>query len=132
MGAWLGHTADGAGKQALANTLTNTEQLGFAEAAQVSMQWNNNAELAFTGAAIALQDPESHRARKGSRQPTLWTPAVRHRLGFDIATAIFGNPALGAQGNTLIGPGSEKIPATLGRDGQQGFNDSLAFNVRRR
>ena len=58
--------------------------------------------------------------------------AALYCLGFDIATAIFGDPVLGARGNTLIGPGSEKIRATLGRDGQQGFNDSLAFNVKRR
>jgi hypothetical protein len=31
-----------------------------------------------------------------------------------------------------FGPGSEKIRATLGPDGRQGFNDSLPFNVVRR
>jgi len=133
MGAWQGHTADGAGKQALGKALTPAEQLGFADAAVFSLQWNNNTDFAARGAAIAANDPEVEAARAKARgTPPDGLRAALYWLGFDIATGIFGNPALGAQGNTLIGPGSERIRATLGPDGQQGFNDSLAFNVRRR
>ena len=32
--------------------------------------------------------------------------SVLFLLGYDIATGIFGDPALGARGNTLTGPGS--------------------------
>jgi hypothetical protein len=133
MGAWLGHTADGAGKQALGKALTPAEQLGFADAAVFSVQWNNNAAFAAVGAAIADQDPEVAAARAKVRGgPPDGLRAALYFLGFDIATGIFGDPRLGAKGNTLIGPGSEKIRATLGPDGHQGFNDSLAFNVVRR
>ena len=133
MGVWLGHTADGAGKQALGKALTPAEQLGFADAAVFSLQWNNNTDFAARGAAIAELDPDVAAARAKARGAAPdGLRAALYWLGFDIATGIFGNPALGAQGNTLIGPGSERIRATLGPDGQQGFNDSLAFNVRRR
>ena len=133
MGAWQGNTADGAGKQALGKGLTAAEQLGYADAAVFSLQWNNNVEFAAKGAAIAELDSEVAAARAKARGATPnGLRAALYWLGFDIATGIFGNPALGAQGNTLIGPGSERIRATLGPDGQQGFNDSLAFNVRRR
>ena len=133
MGAWLGHTADGPGKQALGRALTPAEQLGFADAAVFSVQWNNNAGFAAVGASIADQDPDVAAARAKARGASPdGLRAALYWLGFDIATGIFGDPALGAQGNTLIGPGSEKIRATLGPDGHQGFNDSLAFNVARR
>ena len=133
MGVWLGNTADGPGKQAVGKALTPGEQVGFADAAAFSMQWNNNADFAAKGAAVAAKDPDVAAARAKARgTPPDGLSAALYWLGFDIATGIFGNPALGAQGNTLIGPGSERIRATLGPDGQQGFNDSLAFNVRRR
>jgi hypothetical protein len=133
MGAWLGHTADGAGKQALGKALTPAEQLGFADAAVFSLQWNNNAAFAAVGAAIADQDPDVAAARGKVRgDPPDGLRAALYFLGFDIATGIFGDPKLGGKGNTLIGPGSEKIRATLGPDGRQGFNDALAFNVVRR
>ena len=48
-------------------------------------------------------------------------------LGFDIATGVFGDSRLGALANTLLGPGTEKIRASLGRDGQDGFGDPLAY-----
>jgi hypothetical protein len=133
MGVWLGHTADGAGKQAAGKALTPGEQVGFADAAVFSLQWNNNTTFAAKGAAIAAKDPAVAAARAKARGgPPDGLPAALYWLGFDVATGIFGNPALGAQGNTLIGPGSEKIRATLGPDGRQGFNDSLPFNVVRR
>lgn len=133
MGAWQGNTADGPGKQAVGKSLTPGEQVGFADAATFSLQWNNNIVFAAKGAAIALKDPEVAAARAKARgTPPDGLPAALYWLGFDIATGIFGNPALGAQGNEKIGPGSEKIRATLGSDGQRGFNDSLAFNVVRR
>jgi hypothetical protein len=54
---------------------------------------------------------------------------VFYRLGFDIATGIFGNPALGAQGNTAWGPGSQKIRDSLSPAGQRGFNASVKFHL---
>jgi hypothetical protein len=133
MGAWQGNTLDGPGKQALAKSLTPTEQAGFASAAAFSFQWNNNTDFAAKGAAIAKKDPEVATARaKAHGTPPADLSAGLYWLGFDIATGIFGDPKLGAQGNTLIGPGSAKIRATLGQDAQNGFDDSLPFNVLRR
>lgn len=133
MGVWEGNTLDGPGKQAFAKSLTPDEQVGFADAATFSFQWNNNTDLAATGAAIATRDPEVAAARAAARgTPPAGLSAGLYWLGFDIATGLFGDPKLGALGSTLIGPGSEKIRATLGKDGQKGFNDSLSFNVVRR
>ncbi|HSB26328.1 MAG TPA: hypothetical protein VLE19_00675, partial [Pyrinomonadaceae bacterium] len=53
------------------------------------------------------------------------------RLGFDIATGIFGNPALGASGNTATGPGSLAIRDALSAAGQRGFNASVKFLLSR-
>jgi len=133
MGIWLGNTLDGPNKQALARSLTPVEQRGFADAAAFSFQWNNNTDFAARGAAIALRDPEVATARaKVHGSPPASLRAALYWLGFDVATGIFGDPKLGAQGNTLLGPGSEKIRGTLGTDGQKGFDDSLPFNVPRR
>ncbi len=54
-----------------------------------------------------------------------------YQLGFDIATGLFGDPALGAQGNTLMGPGSQRIRDTLSAAGQRGFDDSVKFHLAR-
>lgn len=54
-----------------------------------------------------------------------------YRFGFDVATAIFGDPALGAQGNTAIGPGSLNIRAGLDASGQQGFDEARDFHFSR-
>jgi hypothetical protein len=133
MGVWQGNTADGPGKQAVAKSLTPAGQAGFADAAAFSFQWNNNARFAAQGAVIARVDPAvaAARAQAYGTRPTGLSAGL-YLLGFDIATGIFGDPALGAQGNTEMGPGSEKIRATLGRDGQEGFNDSFSFNRVRR
>lgn len=52
-------------------------------------------------------------------------------LGFDIATGIFGDPALGAKGNTATEPGSLKIRDGLSAAGQRGFNASVALHLSR-
>ena len=120
-----GHTAPGPGKDKIRDGLSQAEQIGFNTAVAFSLERNRNAEFAAKGAAIVKVDPIVAEARTVN-------PSVFYWLGFDIATGIFGDPKLGANGNTLIGPGSEKIRATLSPDGQKGFNDSLAFNVVRR
>ena len=54
-----------------------------------------------------------------------------YKLGFDIASGLFGDPAMGAAGNTLMGPGSEKIRDSLSDAGQRGFDASVAFHQAR-
>jgi hypothetical protein len=134
MGIWALQTLPGPGKTAFSQTLTPVEALGFSDAAAFSFAWNNNAEHAAQGAAISGRDPEvlASRTTGCASRPT-GLPAAMYWLGFDVATGIYGDPALGGDGNTLIGPGGEKIRASLmSADGTKGFNDALAFNVGRR
>lgn len=82
------------------------------------------ALLAATGAAIAESDPIVAAAR------TVETDSL-YQQGFDIATAIFGDPALGAQGNTAAGPDSIGIRDTLDFAGRRGFDASMRLHLRR-
>jgi hypothetical protein len=125
MAATEGHTLWGPGKQALADSLSPEERIGFDKAAAFSLQRNNNPTFAAKGAAIRQKDPVTAAALASE-------PAGLYWLGFDIATGIFGDPALGAQGNTSMGPGSEKIRASLSDEGQRGFSDSVALHLSRK
>lgn len=80
--------------------------------------------LAAQGAEIAQSDQAVAKAR-GAEADELY------RQGFDIATGLFGDPSLGAKGNTLMGPGSAKIRDSLGASGQRGFNDSVNLHLGR-
>ncbi len=82
------------------------------------------AYLAAKGAAIAEADSIVAAARTAE-------PDVLYRQGFDIATGIFGDPALGAQGNTATGPGSLGIRDSLSAAGQSGFNASVTLHLSR-
>ena len=82
------------------------------------------ADLAAKGAAIAQLDPIVAAARTAETDVLFWQ-------GFDIATAIFGDPALGAQGNTATGPGSLEIRDALSAAGQRGFNASVTLHLSR-
>lgn len=59
-------------------------------------------------------------------------PAGLAWLGFDLGTGVFGDPTKGAIGSTVMGPGAERIRASLDADGQRGFDAARAFNVGRR
>jgi hypothetical protein len=82
------------------------------------------AELAAKGAAIADVDPIVA-AGRAAEADTLY------RQGYDIATGIFGDPALGANGNTSTGPGSLGIRDSLTPAGQRGFNASVKLHLSR-
>ena len=49
-----------------------------------------------------------------------------------VATGIFGDPALGAQGKTATGPGSLGIRDSLTPAGQRGFNASVKLHLSRK
>jgi hypothetical protein len=117
-------TAWGPGKQRILQSLVHAEQEGFRIAVSFSMDRNRNPEYAAIGAAVAERDPELARDRAGDRD-------LRYRLGFDIATGIFGNRALGAQGNTATGPGSMAIRAALSPPAQRGFDASMKLHLSR-
>ena len=127
MAAAEGHTEPGPGKQRIHDVLLSpSEQPGYKVAVEFSIERNRYADRARKGAAIAEADPEIANARKGGKR------SVFYKLGFDIATAIYGDPALGAQGNTSMGPGARGIRDSLSVIGQLGFNDSMNFNLTRR
>jgi len=120
------NTLWGPGAQSIKDGLDGAEQVGFNVAAALCLQRNNNADIAAKGAAIVKVDPTVAAAR------ALKQPAGLYWLGFDIGTGIFGDPALGALGNTLMGPGSEKIRASLDSDGRLGFDAGRDFNLKKR
>lgn len=124
MGAWEGQTAPGPGKDRVRVALAAGERVGFDSAAAFSLARNSNPELLRIGAAIAATD--SRIARLRNREPT-----VLYRMGFDIATGIFGDPAKGARGNTATGPGSMKIRDTLNDEGKRGFDASVKLHLSR-
>ena len=119
-----GQTMPGPGKQAIHDAIKGVEQAGFDAAVSFSLQRNRNAQLAATGAAIARADPAVAQARSADSDVFYW-------LGFDIATGIFGDPALGASGNTATGPGSLGIRDALNPAAQRGFNASVALHLSR-
>lgn len=125
MGVADGHTLPGPGKDRICNSLPAAEQEGCRIAVLFSVERNRNAKFASIGAAIANADPVIAEGRNSSKD-------VFYRLGFDIASGIFGDPAQGAQGNTATGPGSLGIRDSLSRAGQRGFNDSVTINLNRR
>jgi hypothetical protein len=125
MAAAEGNTAPGPGKQRIHDSLPWGEQGGFDAAVSFSLQRNRNAKAAATGAAIAGADPVVAQARTAE-------PDVFYWLGFDIASGIFGDPALGAAGNTALGPGSLGIRNALNPAAQRGFNASVALHQSRR
>ena len=124
MAAAEGQTSPGPGKQRIRDSLTPEERVGFDSAVSFSLERNRNAELSAKGAAIAEQDAIVAEARNLETD-------VFYRLGFDIATGIFGDPALGAQGNTATGPGSLRIRDSLSAAGQRGFNASVKLHLSR-
>lgn len=124
MAAAENQTAPGPGKQLIHDSLPADERAGFATAVSFSLDRNRNADSATRGAAIAEADPAVAAARATD-------PDLLYQLGFDIASGIFGDPALGAHGNTSTGPGSNRIRNELGASAQRGFDASVAFHLSR-
>lgn len=121
-----GQTALGPGKQAIHDALAVSEQRAFEMAVWYSIDRNANAALADIGAAIANADPAVAEARTGMSDPFYW-------LGFDIASGLFGDPALGSVGNTEMGPGSTRIRDGLNpASAREGFNDAVKFHLARK
>ncbi len=80
--------------------------------------------LAAVGAAISQQDPEVAEARSAE-------VGAFFQLGFDIASGLFGDPALGSAGRTVMDPDSEALRSSLSGAGQRGFNASAALHLAR-
>ena len=128
-------TALGPGKQRIMDSLPLLEErIGFTRAEFFLLARNKNAKLAAKGAAIAQSDTLLAEARAADSDPV-------YQLGFDIATGLFGDPAKGAEGNTLLGPGSLEIRnglrfagsnGILASDCQRGFDAAFKFHSARK
>jgi hypothetical protein len=118
-------TAWGPGKQKVMDSLKPAEQEGFKVATSFALDRNVNAPLAAIGASIAASDPSV-------AQPRTQDNDVRYWLGFDIASGLFGDLALGAAGHTSTGPGSDKIQNALSPPAQRGFAASVRFHLSRK
>ena len=125
MAAAEGQTAPGPGKDQMRDSLAEDEKPGFTAAVDFSLERNRNASRASTGAAITTAD-EGIRAARNAETSVLF------RLGFDIATAIYGDPDRGAQGATSIGAGALGVRNALSAPGQRGFDAGARFNFSRR
>jgi hypothetical protein len=125
MAAAEGHTAPGPGKQRIHDLLSPAEQKGFEHAVAFSLERNRNVDLAARGAAIARVDQTVAALRTAETDVFYW-------LGFDIATGIFGDPALGARGDTRLSPDSQKIRDSLSAAAQRGFDASVKLHLSRR
>jgi hypothetical protein len=97
---------------------------GFKIAQTFSITWNRNVDLGVIGAWIAGDDAVLAQARNAEADPF-------YRLGFDIATGIYGNRKHGARGNTATGPGAAAIRDQMNAAAQRGFNASTALNLSR-
>ena len=112
----------GPGKDRIRNELAGSEQPGFDTALHFFLERNRNQPFALNGAAIAKADPKVAAAR-------LLGPDAFFTLGFDIATGLFGDPALGGQGDTVMGPGKQKILDALSAHGKAGFAASMKLHL---
>ena len=122
LGVAEGQTLPGPGKQRIGASLPANQQRGYNIGVSFSLERNRNSDLAARGAAITGADEKAAAARDSDQD-------VFYRLGFNIATGIFGEAARGALGNTQLGPGSLKIRDSLSPAGQRGFNAGVKFHL---
>jgi hypothetical protein len=117
-----GGTAPGPGKDRIRDSLIEAERGGFNIAVSYFVERNRNLDLATRGAEIAKHDPIVAAAR-------IHEPDAFYSLGFDIATGLFGDPALGGQGDTAMGPGKQRILDSLSKNGKRGFEASMKLHL---
>jgi hypothetical protein len=117
-----GDSLPGPGKTRIRNSLPEAEQLGYDTALSYFLVRNSNLRFATIGAAIANANPVVAAAR-------ILGPDAFFTLGFDISTGLFGDPALGGQGDTVMGPGKQNILNSLNSSGAAGFNASMKLHL---
>jgi hypothetical protein len=123
-GAAGDQTLPGPGKDRLRDALPVDERQGFATAVSYFLARNSNAALAAVGQAIAKANRDVSEARNGGGNGFF-------SLGFDIATGIYGDPVLGAQGITepVPGPGQAGIRESLNDQAKMGFDASKKLHL---
>jgi hypothetical protein len=118
-------TLPGPGKDKFRDeNLQATQRIGWNTATSYFLDRNRNADLVKRGVGVAASSPVVMAARIANSSSVLF------RLGFDIATGIFGDPNLGAHGNTATGTGAQKIHADLAStDAKRGFDASMKLHL---
>lgn len=114
----------GPGKDRLRDSLPGPERQGFATAVSYFLVRNSNPGLVAAGEAIAKATNEVAEARQLGTDGFFW-------LGFDLATGLYGDPALKGQGitNPVPGPGQTKVRESLNDRGKQGFDASRTLHL---
>lgn len=120
-GIWQGSTAPGPGKQRYHDALTGAEQRGFELAADYALPRYKYDDLVKTGRALGF----SVVPVDDSRIPRY----AFYRLGCDIASGLFGDPAAGARGLTQLDAGAIAIRTSLNSVARDGFNFCMAANL---
>jgi hypothetical protein len=121
-GSSSGDTLPGPGKDRERDALPSAERAGFNTAVSYFLMRNNSLESAAKGAAIALQVPKVAEGRVA-------VPDAFFSLGYDIATGLFGDPALGGEGQTAMGPGKQKVLDSFNASGKRGFEASMKLHL---
>jgi hypothetical protein len=117
-------TSWGPGARKVEQELEPEARASFHRATEYSIVRNANAAALERGSGVIKADPAVAAARAAHQ------PAGLHWLGFTIATGLYGDKALGADGsNPPRGPGGERIRDTFTAvDGKNGFDDGQNFN----
>lgn len=115
-------TAPGPGKDKLRDALPSDEREGFNIAVSYFTVRNKNQQFINTGIKIAAATPVLSAARTSENNAFFI-------LGFDIATGLFGDPALGGQGDILMGPGKQAVLDSMNAVGKRGFNASMKIHL---
>jgi hypothetical protein len=106
------------------DSLEANQRNGWNTATSYFLDRNRNADWVKRGTGVAAASQVVKAARIDN------SPSVLFRLGFDIATGIFGDPNLGAQGNTAMGPGAQKVRDELASaDAKKGFEASVKLHL---
>lgn len=117
-----GDTLLGPKKLEFGELLKPAEQEGYRIGVAFSVDRTRDAAFMTKGAAVAKADPRVAEARAADA-------SVFFALGFDIATGLFGDPALGGQGDTVWGAGKQKIRDELNAVSQRGFDASTKLHL---
>ena len=124
IGIWDHDIVDGSGKHRYRDALTNPEKQGFDLAAAYALPKNQHPKLIDVGSAIARADAEVAKARDAEADSFF-------QLGFDIASGLFGDPAAGAEGSTVVGTKALDIRNALNDAGRRGFDASTKLHLSR-
>jgi Fibronectin type III domain len=110
----------GPGKQAMIDSLPESEKNSAERSAHFVVTRNANAKFDSDGVGIAERETRAEVIAARSAEP-----AGYYTLGFDIGAGIFAGVARGGSGHTLPGPGSASIRNSLPPPGVRGFDAAM-------